>query len=150
MIFGHFYKSQPIVFMDKNLNYFLLDNAGKTTPIKVKCDDINPISNQMIVVRKGDSYGALDESGNLIIPFIYSRFNNFQEKYALAEKTINGKDVYVFLDKKGVVVKTINGSFRSSNVGVNGNDARYRFENAAGKLVIYNEDGVISDDKRYD
>ena len=150
MIFGQFYKSQPIVFMDKNLNYFLLDNAGKTTPIKVKFDDINPISNKMIVVRKGDLYGALDESGNLVIPFIYSRFNNFQEKYALAEKTINGKDVYVFLDKKGVVVKTIKGSFRSSNVGVNGNDARYRFENAAGKLVIYNEDGVISDDKRYD
>ena len=150
MVFGQFYKNQPVVIKDKKLNYFLLDNSGKTTLIKVKFDEINPISNQMIVVKKGDLYGALDESGTLVIPFIYKDLNNFQEKYALAEKVVNGKDVYVFLDKKGVVVKTINSSFRSSNVGVNGNDARYRFENAAGKLVIYNEDGVISADKRYD
>jgi len=122
-VIGEFVQGQPLLIQDrKSQKPGFIDEQGKTLPFKLVFDEVNPFSNGMAVVKKGEHYGAIDTSGKLKVPTHYGRLNPFQKNLASAE--MDGFEGLVLIDKDNNVVKKL-GSYTTYSFPYNGNEATY-------------------------
>ena len=89
-------------------------------------------------VKKDGKWGAIDKSGNVVVPFVFAELEAFNEGLAKAQKN-NGK--YGFIDKQGnIVVPFIYdcvGYFYNGYAMVGNNDTgKYGFIDRQGNLVV--------------
>jgi hypothetical protein len=143
---GWFVGEQPLLMQNrKNQTYAFLDKQGTLQPFKLAYDDVQPFSNGMAVVRKGELSGAIDLQGKLQIPLTYEAIEPFQTNLAAA-KPNDGSNALVLIDKGGRIVKPL-GSYTTYSVKTNSNDAQYSIndpdqENA---VLVYDADGHQTD-----
>lgn len=142
---GAFVQGQPQLLQDrKSQKYSFITPDGKTAPISLPYDEVEPFSNGMAVVKKGERYGALDLTGKLRVPLKYTRLNPFQKTLASAE--MDGFRGLVLIDKNNTLVKKL-GSYTSYSLPTNSNDATYSIWDAKdeNRVNVFNADGVQVD-----
>ncbi|WP_426134957.1 WG repeat-containing protein [Pseudomonas sp. PWP3-1b2] len=142
---GAFIQGQPQLVQDRKTQRFSLINPqGKTLPINLPYDEVEPFSNGMAVVKKGDRYGAVDTEGKLRVPLKYTTLNAFQKNLASAQ--MEGVEGLVLIDRNSAVVKKL-GSYTTYNIPANSNDARYSIwdANEENRVNVFDADGVQVD-----
>ncbi|MBD8240423.1 WG repeat-containing protein [Pseudomonas fluorescens] len=142
---GAFIQGQPQLLQDrKNRKYRFINAEGKPLPISLPYDEVEPFSNGMAVVKKGERYGALDLTGKLRVPLKYTRLNPFQKNLASAE--MDGFRGLVLIDKNNTLVKKL-GSYTTYSRPTNSNDATYSIWDAKdeNRVNVFNADGVQVD-----
>ncbi|EFQ64162.1 hypothetical protein PFWH6_2002 [Pseudomonas fluorescens WH6] len=142
---GAFIQGQPQLVQDrKSRKYSFINPEGKLLPISLPYDEVEPFSNGMAVVKKGERYGALDLTGKLRVPLKYTRLNPFQKNLASAE--MDGFRGLVLIDKNNTLVKKL-GSYTTYSLPTNSNDATYSIWDAKdeNRVNVFNADGVQVD-----
>ncbi|WP_460136935.1 WG repeat-containing protein [Pseudomonas sp. S1_E04] len=142
---GAFIQGQPQLLQDrKSQKYSFIAPDGKPVPISLPYDEVEPFSNGMAVVKKGEHYGALDLTGKLRVPLKYTRLNPFQKNLASAE--MDGFRGLVLIDKNNTLVKKL-GSYTTYSLPTNSNDATYSIWDAKdeNRVNVFNADGVQVD-----
>jgi hypothetical protein len=138
---GAFIQGQPQLLQDrKSGKYRFINPEGKSVPISLPYDEVEPFSNGMAVVKKGEHYGALDLTGKLRVPLKYTRLNPFQKNLASAE--MDGFRGLVLIDKNNTLVKKL-GSYTTYSLPTNSNDATYSIWDAKNenRVNVFNADG---------
>lgn len=101
----------------------------------IPCEEIGAMYNNRAVVKRGEKYGYVDETGRPVIPCEYERATAFQNGRAMVKK--DGR--YYMIDQSNAVV--LECEFDSVSVVVDGvycitiND-KYGFADETGKIVI--------------
>lgn len=147
-VIGTFEGEQPLLLKTAAEKFFFIDSLGKKVIDAVTYDFAAPFSNGMATVIKKGKRGAINRSGQLIIPLVYEEVHPFQKNYALAEKRVNGVSVYTLIDKNNKVVKSFKGSYTSISVPLNSNEGEYFFSGGTGKVRRYNADGKDVTDQK--
>lgn len=139
----YFYQKQPLLIRDlKSKQYKFIDRSGKILKFALPYDEVKPFSNGMAVVVKDGKYGAINLSGKLVIPLMYSKLHDFQKNLAAAE--LSSQDGLILIDKNNNTVKKL-GSYRSLSISQNGNHALYHIYDSPqeGYDTSYDADGNI-------
>lgn len=80
-----------------------IDTSGKTVLYLPQYEKLCKFSNGRALVRYDGKWGAIDISGELVIPTIYDECNNFNNNYAAVKK----ENKWGYIDKNGEVVLPI-------------------------------------------
>ncbi|MGB3122228.1 MAG: WG repeat-containing protein [Pseudomonas sp.] len=138
---GAFIQGQPQLVQDRKSQAFSFTNPqGKTLPINLPYDNVEPFSNGMAVVKRGNRYGAVDTEGKLRVSLKYTTLNAFQKNLASAE--MEGFKGLVLIDRNNAVVKKL-GSYTTYNIPTNSNDAKYSIWDATqeNRVNVFDADG---------
>lgn len=73
------YKDGVAIVKKDNL-YFLINRSGQY--ISKGYQDINESSNKLFVCKSNNVYGAINNKGEIIIPFTYTKLGNFKNNFA--------------------------------------------------------------------
>jgi hypothetical protein len=141
-VIGDFTAEQPLLMQNsKNRTFAFIDKQGKTLSFKLPYDDVQPFSNGMAVVRKGERSGAIDIQGALTVPLNYLSINPFQTRLAAAVPE-EGFDGLVLIDKQNRMVKKL-GGYNTYSVSANTNEAQYSIYDPEkeGRILVYDADG---------
>ncbi|AIG01813.1 kwg repeat domain protein [Pseudomonas fluorescens] len=144
-VIGQFVQAQPLLIQDRNSRrYSFINEQGKALAFSLPFDDVNPFSNGMAVVQKGNRYGAIDVYGKLRIPVTYSKLNPFQKNLASAQ--MDGFEGLVLIDKNNSVVKKL-GSYTSYSYPYNSNEATYSIwdTQVPNRINVFDADGNQTD-----
>lgn len=139
---GTFVGNQPLLTVTPNEKYAFIDPKGQRVIDAAKYDEVQPFSNGMAVVKKGEQTGAINIKGELTVPLAYRSIGSFQQNYALAER---GDGKKVLIDKNNKVAKVFPGFMRSSSIPANSNGASYYFHDN-GRVTGYDADGNTKKD----
>jgi hypothetical protein len=141
-VLGDFAAGQPLLIQNSKTRAFaFIDQQGKSLPFKLPYDEVQPFSNGMAVVRKGERYGAIDMQGALSVPLNYLSIRPFQARLAAAVPE-EGFDGLVLIDKHNQLVKKL-GGYNTYSVSANNNDAQYSIYDPEkeGRILVYDADG---------
>lgn len=145
-VVGAFIQGQPLLVQDrKSQKFSFITTEGKSLPIQLPYDEVQPFSNGMAVVKKnGSGYGAIDQQGKLRIPLKYETLNAFQKNLASAE--MHGFHGLVLIDKDNTVVKKL-GPYTTYTMPTNSNDAKYSIWDSKDdyRVNVFDADGVQVD-----
>ncbi|MGY2378463.1 WG repeat-containing protein [Pseudomonas sp. SDO524_S393] len=142
---GAFIQGQPQLVQDRKRGTFSFINPqGKTLAINLPYDEVEPFSNGMAVVKKGNRYGAVDTEGKLRVPLKYTTLNAFQKNLASAE--MEGFEGLVLIDRNNALVKKL-GSYTTYNIPANSNEAKYSIWDAKeeNRVNVFDADGIQVD-----
>ncbi|ARB31350.1 WG repeat-containing protein [Pseudomonas tolaasii] len=142
---GAFIQGQPqLVQAVKSRAFSFINPQGKTLAINLPFDEVEPFSNGMAVVKKGNRYGAVDTEGKLRVPLKYTTLNAFQKNLASAE--MEGFKGLVLIDRNSAVVKKL-GAYTTYSIPANSNDARYSIwdQTEENRVNVFDADGMQVD-----
>ncbi|MCQ6254939.1 WG repeat-containing protein [Pseudomonas sp. Q11] len=143
-VIGRFVGQQPLLVQDtKSRKFAFIDRQGARLAIKLPYDEVTPFSNDMAVVGRDGSYGAIDLAGTLRVPLEYNQLNAFQTRYAAAIRAGGGSGL-VLISQNNKLIKEL-GAYTSLEVPDNGNEARYyvRDPNNDDEYLVYDADGNL-------
>jgi len=93
---------KKIAVKDNDGKWKICGKSEKFIEVEPEYDFIDELIDGCAIVRKGDKYGAIDESGKTIIPLIFSRIYRFSEGLAFAAIAADNNKLKVgFIDKTG-------------------------------------------------
>ena len=98
--------------MKKLLVFWLLIPVLSFAQITEDLDFISPFNDGLAAVQKGDSWGFIDESGTLVIPFRkdlvltsdHGKYPIFKDNRCLISETKNGISYFGYIDANGKTV----------------------------------------------
>lgn len=142
---GAFIQGQPQLVQErKSRRFSFINPQGKTLPINLPYDEVEPFSNGMAVVKTGQRYGAVDTEGKQRVPLKYTTLNAFQKNLASAE--MEGFKGLVLIDRNNTVVKKL-GQYTTYSIPANSNDAKYSIWDIKeeNRVNVFDADGAQID-----
>jgi len=140
------FKSKLLMVRTENGSGYL-NYAGEMV-IPDKYTDARPFSGDIALVKEGEKWGAINTSGEVVVPFIWNSIDDPNPRYK------NGSKGFVSFYSKGhKVYRNLEGStlpsaysFRSTTRSESG---YIQVSNAENKLGFMNGDGVVVIDTKY-
>lgn len=126
-----------ITFFEQNGKRGYINNiTGEIVP----AEDNLFISEELRCFKQDGYYGAVNQSGKIVIPFEYNQLKAFDEGIALASKTISGVEKWGKIDTTGKIVvpfEYTSGEWVDSEMNLIQQENQYGLNDLKGNVIIH-------------
>ncbi|AXT49496.1 WG repeat-containing protein [Aquimarina sp. BL5] len=148
--YGEFFGKDDLLlvkynYKKNNVHYYdylgFINKKGTKIINTKKYLQVKPFSNGLAAVKdkESKSWGYIDTTGKVVIPFLYNEANAFQERYAYVVKNKEA----LLIDKNNKVFKKLPDTYSSASLPLDSNEAKYHLYNGE----TYDADGNLVKDK---